>query len=184
MKKVIIASENPVKINVAKQAFASVYPDETFEFIPMKSESGVPDQPMDGETRVGALNRLKYCKAEYPDADFWISQEGGVFHEGEKLYNRAWIMIGDCEGYVTESSTAAFYLPTKIVAYIKDGIELGHACDLFFESVNSKQGKGAIGYLTDGLINREDYYLQAAIIALSELKHRAWYPDCSRESKS
>ena len=54
-------------------------------------------------------------------------------------------------------------------------MELGDANDKFFSSVNSKQGIGAIGYLTDGLIDRENYYLQAAIIALSELKHQDWY---------
>ncbi len=49
MKKVIVASENPVKVSVAKRAFSSVYPDEEFKFIAIKSESGVPDQPMNEE---------------------------------------------------------------------------------------------------------------------------------------
>ncbi len=43
MKKVIVASENPVKLKVAEQTFKSVYPDEEFEFIGIKSDSGVPD---------------------------------------------------------------------------------------------------------------------------------------------
>jgi non-canonical (house-cleaning) NTP pyrophosphatase len=77
MKKVIVASENPVKVRVAERAFSSVYPDEAWEFVAVKSESGVSDQPMNEETEHGALNRLAYIREKHPDADYWISQEGG-----------------------------------------------------------------------------------------------------------
>ena len=60
----------------------------------------------------------------------------------------------------------------QITVYIREGMELGDAFDKFFNSINSKQGIGATGFLTDGLIDREQYYLQAAIIAVSELKHK------------
>lgn len=175
MKKVIVASENPVKVSVAKRAFASVYPDDEFECISIKSESGVPDQPMNDETEQGALNRLEFVNKVHPNADYWISQEGGVYEDGEQLYSRAWIAVTNKSGYVAKSSTALFYLPKKITEYLKDGLELGDANDRFFSTVNSKHGVGAIGKLTDGLIDREQYYLQAAVIAVSELKHREWY---------
>jgi len=175
MKKVIIASENTVKVTVAKRAFSSVYPDDQFEFVPVKSDSGVPEQPMDGETEQGALNRLVFIRERHPEADFWISQEGGLFEDSDDLYNRAWIVVCDQSGHISKSSTAQFYLPRPIAQYIREGLELGHAVDEFFGSSNSKQGIGAIGYLTDGLIDRENYYLQAAVIALSELKHKDWY---------
>lgn len=175
MIRVVVASENPVKINVAKRAFALVYPDMEAEFIAVKSDSGVPDQPFDEETEQGALNRLRFIQDAYPEADFWISQEGGVFREGDKLYNRAVIVVADKSGCIAKSSTPSFYVPTKVAQYIAEGMELGDANDKFFNSVNSKQGIGAIGYMTDGLLDRENYYLQAAIIAFSELKHKDWY---------
>ncbi len=173
--KVVVASENPVKVNVAKRAFALLYPEEEVEFIPVKSDSGVSDQPIDGETEQGALNRLIFIQERHQDADFWISQEGGLYQDGERLYNRAWIMVSDKSGRIAKSSTALLYLPAKVVEYINSGMELGHANDKFFSTVNSKHGIGAIGYLTDGAIDREAYYLQAAVIALSELKHKDWY---------
>lgn len=112
MKTVVVASTNPVKVEVAKRAFAAVFPDDTFEFTSVKSDSGVPDQPIDDETRQGARNRLTFVQKQHPDADFWISQEGGLFHEGERLANRAWIAVADRQGFIAESSTASFYLPT------------------------------------------------------------------------
>jgi inosine/xanthosine triphosphatase len=175
MKTVIVASENPVKVAVAKKAFTALYPKEEFNFIATKSHSGVGDQPMNDETEQGAKNRLEDIKTKYPEADYWISQEGGLFDDGATLYNRAWIMVSDNSGFIGKSSTPAFYLPTEIVKLVRSGMELGTASDVFFSTVNSKQGVGAIGFLTDGIVDRENYYLQAAIIALSELKHRDWY---------
>jgi non-canonical (house-cleaning) NTP pyrophosphatase len=63
-----------------------------------------------------------------------------------------------------------FYLPKQVARFVKEGMELGHAIDKYYGSANSKQGVGGIGYITNGLIDRTAYYLQPAIIALSELK--------------
>lgn len=176
MKKVVvIASENPVKVKVAEKAFAAVFPKDTFQFIKVKSESGVPDQPVDEQTIQGARNRLKFIKKKHPKADYWISQEGGVFREDKRLFTRAWIMVCDKSGFIGEASAAHFYLPKKVVKYLNEGMELGDATDKFFSTVNSKHGLGAVGYLTDGLIDRAAYYLQPAILALSEVKHKDWY---------
>jgi non-canonical (house-cleaning) NTP pyrophosphatase len=70
MKRVIIASENPVKVRVAESAFAQVWPDQKFEFIAVKSDSGVADQPMNEETLIGAENRLRAIQISNPEADF------------------------------------------------------------------------------------------------------------------
>lgn len=176
MKTVIVASENPVKVAVAKRAFAAVFPDEEFTFVPVKSESGVGDQPFNEETERGAQNRLEFIKAKHRDADYWISQEGGLCEDKEgKFYNRAWIVVADTSGFIAKSSTSLYYLPKEIVKLVLGGMELGHATDEFFSSVNSKHGVGAVGFLTDGIIDRENYYLQAAIIAVTQLKHRDWY---------
>jgi non-canonical (house-cleaning) NTP pyrophosphatase len=45
-------------------------------------------------------------------------------------------------------------------------MELGKADDLIFEQENSKQQGGSVGILTQGVINREEYYRQAIILAL------------------
>ncbi|MFM2330957.1 MAG: hypothetical protein RLZZ26_464, partial [Candidatus Parcubacteria bacterium] len=146
-----------------------------FDFIAVKSESGVGDQPFDAETRRGARNRLAFVKKHSPDADFWIAQEGGIEREGVVLMNRAWIVAEDRSGCVTESATPTFRIPTPMVEMINEGVELGVAADKFFSTEDTGSSKGAVGLLTDGLISRADYYLQAAIIALSEIKHKDWY---------
>ena len=52
-EKVLIASRNPVKINVTKKAFENVFTDR-FEFEGVSADSLVSDQPMSNdETFVG-----------------------------------------------------------------------------------------------------------------------------------
>ena len=51
MKKVIIGSKNPVKINATKLAFEQMFPEQIFEFNGVNVSSNVDDQPStDSET--------------------------------------------------------------------------------------------------------------------------------------
>jgi len=75
---------------------------------------------------------------------------------------------GDKKPIFGLAKTANFPLPQGITKLIlEDGMELGDADDKFFSRTNSKQGSGSVGILTDGLINRADYYVHAAILALT-----------------
>lgn len=176
MKKVVVASLNPVKIKIAEEAFALVFKGEQFQFVGVEAPSGVPDQPMDDEARMGATNRLQYVVKNFPDADFWIAQEGGIFLDNGRMSNRAWITAQDKEGFVATASTSNFYLPKKIEEFIKSGMELSKATDKFFNTLDAGRGKSSVlGCLTDEIYNRVSYYLQPAVIALSEIKHKEWF---------
>ncbi|WP_337236846.1 DUF84 family protein, partial [Salmonella enterica] len=60
MRKIIIASQNPAKVNAVRSAFSTVFPDQEWEFIGVSVPSEVADQPMsDEETKQGALNRVR-----------------------------------------------------------------------------------------------------------------------------
>lgn len=173
--KIIVASTNPVKIEVARQAFLHVFPHKDAKIIGVSTDSGVPDQPFDDQILLGAQNRLRHIIQTNPEADYWISQEGGLYHEGNRLFNRAWILVSDRDGTIGRSSTASFYIPLKVAEYIALGDELGTASDKFFRTTNSKQKGGAISSVTNGLIDRTAYYLDSAIIALCQVVHKDWY---------
>ena len=65
------------------------------------------------------------------------------------------------------AKTATFLLPTAIRRLIQDkGMELGHADDVFFGRNNSKQDSGTVGILTNGCIDRTQYYQPALVLAL------------------
>jgi inosine/xanthosine triphosphatase len=167
MKKVIIASKNPVKIQAVKNGFGRMFPNLEFEYIAKALESGVSDQPMsDAETYLGANNRAKSAAHEFPYADFYIGIEGGIERLKNDMQAFAWIVVKSSEGKIGKSKTATFYLPQKIIDLICQGKELGEADDIVFGLENSKQENGAVGILTNNAISRTSYYTEAIVLAL------------------
>jgi inosine/xanthosine triphosphatase len=172
MKKVLIASKNPVKINATQKAFEDVFTDR-FEFEGISADSLVSDQPMSNdETLKGAINRLQ--NIQHLEADYLVSIEGGVDLLDSNYEAFAWIVISDKQK-IGKAKTATFPLTLKISNLIKEGYELGDADDMVFKRSNSKQKNGAVGILTDNLINRTDYYAHAIILALIPFRNSKLY---------
>jgi inosine/xanthosine triphosphatase len=172
MKKIIIASKNPVKIKSVKIGFEGMFPGKEFEFIGVSVPSDVSDQPLsDGETLAGAANRCRNARDEFAEADFWIGIEGGTEkHNAEEMAAFAWVVIesGKLAG---KGRTGTFFLPRKVVDLIHEGKELGEADDIVFGRKNSKQKAGAVGILTGDVIDRTKLYTEAVILALIPFKN-------------
>lgn len=166
MQQVIIASQNPVKINATQRGFERMFPKQAFSFSGISVPSGVADQPMSNEeTLQGAKNRVLVAKKELPSADFWVGIEGGIQLMGQEMEAFAWVVIHSAS-LSGKSRTATFFLPPKVVELILAGKELGEADDIVFGQNNSKQKGGAVGILTNNIANRTSYYEEAVILAL------------------
>lgn len=176
IKKVIIASQNPVKIEAVKSAFTKMFSQEKFEFEGISVPSGVQDQPMGDEmTLTGALNRAGNAMAKLPHANFWVGIEGGIEKSSEgEMQAFAWIVVRS-RHYTGKGKTGAFFLPYAIAELVNKGKELGHADDLVFSQNNSKQKNGAVGLLTENVINRTDLYSQGVVLALIPFKQPEHY---------
>lgn len=171
MKKIIIASHNPVKIEATRQGFQDMFPGEDFQIKGVSIPSGVSDQPMSSqETLTGATNRARTAQAQHPKADFWVGIEGGVEPQGDELAAFAWIVIVSAN-FAGKSRTGTFYLPPQVAKLIRQGKELGEADDIVFQQSNSKQANGAIGILTSDIIDRTGLYQHAIILALVPFKN-------------
>ena len=175
LKKIIVASTNPVKVSCTKEAFEKVFPDEFFDVVGVDAPSGVTDQPMtEEETLMGAMNRANYARNMHQDALYWVGIEGGIHQEPEIMEAFAWIVILS-DNRLGRARTATFQLPPEIVKLVNSGVELGHADDMIFRRTNSKQGNGAVGILTNDLIDRTDYYRHAVVLALIPFMHPKLY---------
>jgi len=175
MKKIVVASLNPVKINAVKNGFRKLLPKLEFECIGVSVTSGVSDQPMsDAETLKGARHRAENILEHTNDADFYIGIEGGIESLEEEMHAFAWVYIKS-GNRIGKSRTGTFQLPKKVVELVNQGEELGIANDIIFSKNNSKQKSGAVGILTDDLIDRTDYYTEAVILALIPFKNPELY---------
>jgi len=176
MKKIIVASTNPVKINTTEIGFAKMFPNIKFNIEGVSAESEVSDQPMsEEETLQGATNRAINASKKVPNADYWVGIEGGLEEINGEMEAFAWIVIKSKEGVFGKGRTGSFFLPKKVIELVKQGKELGEADDIVFGKTNSKQSNGAVGILTDDVLTRTTYYEPAVILALVPFKNPSLY---------
>lgn len=174
MKHILVASTNPVKIQCALDGFQRMFPAESFDVSGVSVPSGVSDQPMsDAETLQGAINRAKAALETTLDTEFGVGIEGGCEEIDGQLHAFAWVVVLSLEhpDIIGKSRTATFILPEEVASLVRQGVELGHADDQVFGRSNSKQQNGAVGLLTDDLIDRAAYYEHAVILALIPFKN-------------
>ena len=84
------------------------------------------------------------------------------------------MVVQDASGRSGEARSASLPMPPAISRLVRQGLELGEANDRVFRTVNSKQGGGAFGLLTDGRYTREGIYAQTLVLALIPLVHPLW----------
>jgi inosine/xanthosine triphosphatase len=167
--QIVVASTNPVKIQAGLEGFKRMFPDQSFTAGGISVPSGVSDQPMsDAETLLGATNRVQTALDMSPDAAYGVGIEGGCEEIDGQLHAFAWVVVLSREhpDIIGKSRTATFILPEEVASLLRQGVELGHADDQVFGRSNSKQQNGAVGLLTDDLIDRAAYYEHAVILAL------------------
>ncbi|WP_162055854.1 inosine/xanthosine triphosphatase [Pontibacter pamirensis] len=175
VKTIVVASANPVKINAALGGLQRMFPDVEFKAVPVSVPSGVGDQPMtDAETLEGAINRVQNACEANQNADFWIGIEGGVASIGGELAAFAWVVVRSKE-LLGKARSGAFFLPRAVTELVEQGIELGTADDMVFNHSNSKQKGGAIGILTDNVLDRKELYEQAVVLALVPFRNEQLY---------
>lgn len=185
MKAVIIASQNPVKIQAAEEGFARMFPGEEFSFGAVSAPSGVRDQPVGSlETLQGALNRAMAARLLMPGADYWVGIEGGVEEfttemlpeglQSASLAAFAWVVVLG-RSQAGKGRTGTIFLPPRIAELVRAGKELGEADDIVFGRSNSKQENGAVGLLTGDAVDRAGFYEEAVVLALAPFRNPGLY---------
>ena len=164
-KRVLVGSGNPVKSKSIKLAFEQMF-GRSPEIFTLGVESAVSDQPMtDAETLKGARHRAEAARAAQSNHDLYVGIEGGIEEHDTGMLAFAWIVIlGNDQ--VGAARTATFPIPYPIAKLVRDGIELGEANDIVFGVKDSKHERGAVGLLTDAVIDRTSLYQHAASLAL------------------
>jgi len=175
VKKIIVASRNPVKVKAVELGFQKMFPKEEWQVEGQSVPSGVSDQPMsNAETIQGAQQRSFNAKEKYPNADFWVGIEGGIEFEAQDMNAFAWIVIQSHEA-LGKAKTGSFFLPPAVAQLVREGKELGEADDLVFGQSNSKQESGAVGLLTNNILDRTQLYVDGVALALIPFKNPTLY---------
>lgn len=165
---VLVGSKNPVKIASVTNAF-SLYFDNP-NVIGIDVNSNVPAQPVNEQTFIGAKNRcielFNYSKQNNLDVDYFVGIEGGISLIHNVWFSYGCVCIANKNQSFSYGTSPMFMLPNNIINRLLNGEELGLVMDELFNHNNSKQNLGAIGILSNGVINRTELYYYGVITAL------------------
>jgi len=166
--KILVGSQNPVKIEAVKEAFSKFF--DNVDIIGIKVDSKVSNQPINDETFEGAKNRaleLKKINGERNlGAKFFVGIEAGITKIYSKWSSFSGLCIIDDKGRIGFGTTPHYELPDRITKELLNGVEFGDVMDKIIGDRNTKQKGGAVGFFTRGIIDRKNVYIQSLIIAL------------------
>jgi inosine/xanthosine triphosphatase len=175
--KILVGSKNPVKVQSVKETFSLYF--ENVEVIGVESDSKVSVQPINDDTFIGARNRAlqlyEQNKSNNLNANFFIGIEGGIVKQFNKWFAFGCMCVIDEFGNEGFGTSPHFELPDKIVEKLLQGLELGEVMDEIQNEENTKQKHGAIGYFTNGVMNRKELYLEGLKVAVIPFLHKKMF---------
>jgi inosine/xanthosine triphosphatase len=186
--KIAVGSTRRPKIAAVHEAvahFGSVLaPSSDFEVIGIEVESGVGHTPatqqelmLGARQRAEALVRLPQAHAE--GWRYFVGLEGGLDiideHGGRRVFLESWAYVSNGrQGHYGRSG--ALEIPAALAQEVlENGVELSVAIDRFSGAVGIRDGQGAWGILSGGLISRTEAFRVAVIAAFAPFYNAKMY---------
>jgi inosine/xanthosine triphosphatase len=160
---VCVGSENQVKINATEIVFSKLF--RRVQVKGMKVKVNVPEQPKEKEVMEGAVARAKSALTK--GCDFGVGIEAGLFYNdfAKEYFDVQYCAIIDKANRVTLGHGSGFYYPSILIELVNQGKTIGQAVEEEFKIEDVGQKKGAIGFLSKGLIDRTKLTEQAVLMA-------------------
>ncbi|MHA1820638.1 MAG: DUF84 family protein [Promethearchaeota archaeon] len=196
MKKkfvVAIGTKNRAKIFAVKNAFSILFPKDELEVYDYGVDSGVGPQPIGIDTIItGAKNRASKALTNYFDLNRKDPKQPKNERDNSSVIKRIYLGIGIESGLVPLEELKTGYMDMQFCAIYNEFGEFSLGCGSGFEYPpliinpvlngskkeigdvmeeitrikNVKEKGGAIGFLTDGIVERSDILRNAVIMAL------------------
>ncbi len=167
--KVRVGSRNPAKLAGVKAAFERFF-QQGVEVIPVKVDSGVPDQPYGEQAMEGAVNRARRA---WGDCDFSVGVEAGLFELG-RTFVANWICIFDGKREYLGMSPW-FELDARLAQAIREHREMEEVMERELGVKGIGDRMGAVGVFTRGAMDRAKFTEAGVLAALA-----GWEQACRR----
>ncbi len=170
--RINVGTGNRIKVNAVRNVVSKFYSKVRIKGVPVDSE--VPSEPFETKVVLGAINR---AISSIKDADFGVGIEAGLFWiEPIKDYvDVQCCAVVDKAGRLTFGQGPGFSYPPTIVAMVKQGMTVGQAMERLTGIKGMGSKHGAIGYLSDGKVIREEITRVAVFMAFLPRKKRELY---------
>jgi inosine/xanthosine triphosphatase len=168
MVKVLVGSQNRVKLEAAEEVFSRYFGE--VEVIGVGVDGIVSSQPLASETLEGAKNRAlevrKINDEESLNAKFFVGVEGGILKLFSRWFALSVVCIMDDMGKTGYGTSPMFELPDFIAQRLLAGSELGDVMDSLTGQRGTKEDQGAAGYFTKGIMDRKRICMDGLVAAL------------------
>ena len=174
--QVAVGSANDVKVAAVRDEFKRLF-DAPSEVRGHAVASGVPEQPKDHETLLGARNRAVAARKAWPGCDYAIGIEAGLvrFPGAEGYLEAQACCIIDRAGWETHGWGPAFHYPDWVTARALGGEMVSSILGPVAKDPNLGSTTGAIGWLSDGRLDRVALSRLAILMAFVPRFKRALY---------
>lgn len=173
--RVAVGSANPSKLRGVRNALKQAFPNVRLSVRGFSVDSRVHEQPVGfSRTWQGAINRAKGAGKKWHSADYCIGLENGLLPMGGRHYDtQLCAMLDIATGRITSGCSMGFPLPEKVEKLVvgpgrKVRSSLGDAVDSLSGQKNIGRKKGALYFLSRGLMERSQMTEQAVLCALVE----------------
>lgn len=165
-RHIVVGSGNKVKVGAVAAVIARLVKEARVYGVEVAS--GVPAQPWgDAQTIAGARARA-IAALEATGADLAVGIEGGVVQLDDGLVRTcAWAVVRASDGREGVGGSLALPLPSRVAARLHAGQELSDAMDAEASVTGTRFGRGAVGILTAGLLDRQQAYEPLVSYALA-----------------
>lgn len=165
--RILLGSKNPSKRNAVKIALEKLGFNE-YEIISYDVPSGTNSKPIGYEIIRGAENRnlalKEYSLKNEIEYDYLCSIEGGFSLDENGLpFVVTYCIVEDKNSKKSTGKSLGIRLTKTMFDYLKNGGSLNKIVEEITQTENNKQSLGIMGYLTNGLYNRESVDSEAVI---------------------
>ena len=161
--RVNVGSTNPVKVRATANVLGDLFAKPRVKGVDVASK--VSEQPFEVEAIEGAINRAGEALKE---ADYGVGIEAGLFwnEQVRDFLDVQWCAVVDKRGRVTLGHGPGFEYPPSVVERVKAGKTVGDAMAELTGDQEIGQTTGAIGFLTEGRMDRTRLTEAAVLMAM------------------
>jgi inosine/xanthosine triphosphatase len=163
--RVAVGSDNPVKVEATRRAATRLYGAADVRGFPV--DSRVAHQPHEQETWAGAVERAKAALAAWPEADFGVGIEAGLFDVpmASLTFDVQACVVADRAGRLTYGHGPGFYYPAAVATELRKGRTVGDVLSEMSGIPDIGKKTGAVGWLSRGHFTRTALTEPAVLMA-------------------
>lgn len=176
--RVSVGTANELKVEAVERVLSRIF--SSVEVRRRIVKSSVPAQPRGSEAIEGAVNRARHAIGS---GDFGVGIEAGLISQGKgrPALDVQYCAIVDRAGRVTLGSGPGFEHPPLVMRMVEGGRTVGEAMEVLTGIDDIGRREGAIGYLTEGRLDRGELTEAAVLMAMVPRIRRELYAGAAGE---